>query len=105
MLDREAVDLVVNTSSRGMKGDNPITCTLAAQTENTLVHDIVYVPMKTSLLATAQNRGCPTVDGLGMLLHQARPAFEAFFGARVSVDAGLRHKIETRMGLRHRIGD
>ena len=100
LLDQEAVDLIVNTSSRGMKGEHPITCALAAQTPETVVNDIVYSPLQTALLETAAARGCQTVDGLGMLLHQARPAFQAFFGARVSVDAGLRHKVETRMGLR-----
>lgn len=98
-LDQVFSPLIVNTSSRGMKGDNPITCTLAAQTPDTVVNDIVYNPLQTTLLETAVRRGCQTVDGLGMLLHQARPAFQAFFGARVSVDSGLRHTIERNMGL------
>lgn len=99
LLDREAVPLVVNTSSRGMKGENPITCALAAQTADTVVNDIVYNPLETTLLATARERGCKTVDGLGMLLHQARPAFEAFFNKPVQVDQGLRFKIERALGL------
>ena len=99
LMDREAFPLIVNTSSRGMKDDNPINCLLAAQGPETVVNDIVYNPLQTTLLKTAKARGCGTVDGLGMLLHQARPAFQAFFGARVEVDAGLRHKIERRMGL------
>lgn len=99
LMDREAFPLIVNTSSRGMKGDSPISCSLSAQGPETVVNDIVYNPLQTMLLETAKIRGCRTVDGLGMLLHQARPAFEAFFGARVSVDAGLRHKVERRMGL------
>ena len=99
LMDREAFPLIVNTSSRGMKDDNPITCALTAQGPETVVNDIVYNPLQTTLLKTAKARGCGTVDGLGMLLHQARPAFQAFFGARVEVDAGLRHKVEHRMGL------
>ena len=99
LLNRERTDLLVNTSSRGMKAENPITCALAAQDAQTVVNDIVYTPLQTALLETAAARGCRTVDGLGMLLHQARPAFQAFFGARVTVDRGLRHKVETRMGL------
>ena len=91
--------LIINTSSRGMKGENPITCGLAAQGPGTVVNDIVYNPLQTALLETAAERGCRIVDGLGMLLHQARPAFQAFFGARVEVDAGLRQKVERNMGL------
>lgn len=99
LLDREAVPLIVNTSSRGMKGEHPITCSLAAQNADTVVNDIVYNPLETALLQTARKRGCKTVDGLGMLLHQARPAFEAFFNKPVEVDQGLRFKIERALGL------
>ncbi len=99
MLDREAVPLIINTSSRGMKGENPITARLAAQGPETLVNDIVYNPLKTKLLETAAAQRSRTIDGLGMLLHQARPAFEAFFGGRVVVDDTLRQKIEHNMGL------
>ncbi len=99
LLDQEAMPLIINTSSRGMKGENPITCGLAAQGPGTVVNDIVYNPLQTALLETAAERGCRIVDGLGMLLHQARPAFQAFFGARVEVDAGLRQKVERNMGL------
>lgn len=99
LMDQEMLPLIINTSSRGMKGENPITCALTAQTSETVVNDIVYNPLQTALLQSAEDRGCRTVDGLGMLLHQARPAFHAFFGGRVVVDAGLRHKVERRMGL------
>ena len=57
------------------------------------------LPLQTALLETAAERGCRIVDGLGMLLHQARPAFQAFFGAPVEVDAGLRQKVERNIGL------
>ena len=99
LMDQKMLPLIINTSSRGMKGENPITCALAAQTRETVVNDIVYNPLQTALLQSAEGRGCRTVDGLGMLLHQARPAFQAFFGGRVVVDAGLRHKVERHMGL------
>lgn len=99
LLDEETMPLIINTSSRGMKGENAITCPLAAQGLGTVVNDIVYNPLQTALLETAAGRGCRTVDGLGMLLHQARPAFQAFFGARVEVDSGLRQTVERNMGL------
>lgn len=99
IMAREALPLIVNTSSRGMKGEHPITATLAAQGPGTVVNDIVYNPLETRLLETARGRGCKTIDGLGMLLHQARPAFEAFFNKPVEVDQGLRFKIERAMGL------
>jgi shikimate dehydrogenase len=57
------------------------------------VVDIVYVPLETELLAAARRRGHPAVDGLGMLLHQGRPGFEAWFGARARVTPELRAAI------------
>jgi len=89
------VALVVNTTSLGMKGQPPLTVDLAALPDTATVHDIVYVPLKTDLLRQAVGRKLQVVDGLGMLLHQAVPAFEAFFGTRPVVDAGLRnHMLE-----------
>ena len=63
-----------------------------------LVCDIVYNPLQTPLLVAAQARGNPTVNGLGMLLHQARPAFEAWFGVRPDITPELRAAIETTIG-------
>ena len=63
----------------------------------TPVVDIVYVPLETDLLAAARRRGHPVVDGLGMLLHQGRPGFEAWFGAPVRVTHKLRDAILARM--------
>jgi len=63
---------------------------LAAADPGTLVTDIVYTPLETPLLAAARARGLPVVDGLGMLLHQAAPGFEAWFGVKPVVDADLR---------------
>jgi len=62
----------------------------------TLVTDIVYVPLQTNLLKEAANKGCVTVSGLGMLLHQAVPGFEAWFGIRPIVDESLIRKILKR---------
>jgi shikimate dehydrogenase len=56
-----------------------------------VVADLVYVPLETRLLATARARGLRTVDGLGMLLHQARPGFARWFGVDPQVDAALRY--------------
>jgi shikimate dehydrogenase len=59
-----------------------------------LVSDIVYIPRETALIAAARKRGNPAVNGLGMLLHQARPAFQAWFGIMPEVEPELRAKIE-----------
>lgn len=81
---------VVNATSLGMTGKPPLEIDLSALAPGTLVNDIVYSPLETPLLAAAKARGAIAVDGLGMLLHQARPAFRAWFGADPTVDAGLR---------------
>ncbi len=90
--------LVVNTTSIGMHGSRFENMNLALLPKSALVTDIVYVPLETSLLADAKALGLRTVDGLGMLLHQAVPGFEAWFGVRPHVDAGLRAKIEMTLG-------
>ena len=59
-----------------------------------VVLDIVYNPLDTELLKQARTRGHPTIDGLGMLMHQAAPSFEAFFGIKPKVSAGLRARLE-----------
>jgi shikimate dehydrogenase len=82
--------LLVNTTSLGMEGQPPLALELAALPEAALVTDIVYAPLETPLLALARARGNPTVDGLGMLLHQARPGFEAWFGVAPEVTPELR---------------
>jgi len=86
----EGAGLLVNTTSLGMKGQPPLDLDLAALPSSSLVTDIVYVPLETPLLAAARGRGLRTVDGLGMLLHQAVPGFERWFGVRPVVDAELR---------------
>ena len=82
--------LLVNTTSLGMTGQPPLDLDLAALPGDAIVTDIVYVPLETPLLAAARRRGNPTLDGLGMLLHQARPGFAGFFGIEPAVDAELR---------------
>lgn len=89
----EAVDgawIVVNTTALGMKGKPPLNVTLDAASRATLVVDIVYNPLETEFLARARALGLTGVDGLGMLLHQAVPGFESWFGVRPEVDDELR---------------
>ena len=86
-------DLLVNTTSLGMAGQPPLEIDLAPMQDSAAVYDIVYVPLETRLLAAARARGLRTVDGLGMLLHQAVPAFERFFGVKPEVSQGLRDAV------------
>jgi len=81
---------VVNTTSLGMMGKPEMRVPLDGLRKNTLVTDLVYAPLKTRLLQKAEEMGCVTVDGLGMLLHQAVPAFERWFGTRPLVDSAAR---------------
>lgn len=82
--------LIVNTTSLGMVGQPPLALDLDRAPAGTVVADIVYVPLKTPLLAAAEARGLRIVDGLGMLLHQAVPGFERWFGVRPEVTPELR---------------
>ena len=82
--------LLVNTTTLGMSGQPALELSLDRLPTDAVVCDIVYAPLETALLAAARARGHPTVDGLGMLLHQARPAFEAWFGIAPAVTAALR---------------
>ena len=81
---------LVNTTSLGLTGKPPLEIDLAALPEDAVVADIVYSPLETDLLAAARARGNMTVDGLGMLLHQAVPGFERWFGVRPKVTPELR---------------
>ena len=88
---------IVNTTSIGMNdGQSPLD--LTGFPSDTLVHDIVYTPLMTPLLEQAQQLGMPVVDGLGMLLHQAVPGFEKWFGVRPQVDEKLRRMILQDLG-------
>ncbi len=82
--------LLVNTTSLGMTGQPPLTIDLSGLPAGAAVYDIVYNPLKTALLAEARRRGHPAVDGLGMLLHQARPGFARWFGVEPEVTEDLR---------------
>lgn len=82
--------LIINTTSLGMAGQPPLTLDLAKVPEKAVVADIVYVPLKTPLLVAAEARGLKTVDGLGMLLHQAVPGFARWFGVTPKVTPELR---------------
>jgi len=89
--------LLVNTTSQGMQGNAPLDLDLSALPAHTLVSDIIYVPLETPLLLAAKVRGNPTVGGLGMLLNQARPAFEAWFGVLPEVTPELRRMVEATL--------
>jgi shikimate dehydrogenase len=82
--------LLVNSTSAGMSGNPPLTLDLSALPKSAAVCDIVYNPLETQLLKDAAARGHRTIDGLGMLMHQAAPSFEAFFGMKPEVTPGLR---------------
>jgi shikimate dehydrogenase len=86
--------LLVNTTTLGMAGQPRLEIDLAPLAAAAIVADIVYAPLVTPLLAAAGARGLRTVDGLGMLLHQAAGAFARFFGRRPQVTQGLRTLVE-----------
>lgn len=92
--------LAVNSTSAGMGSIPSLDLDLSALPGDAAVCDIVYVPLQTRLLKDAAARGLRTVDGLGMLMHQAVPSFEAFFGKRPEVDAGLRARLEGELRAR-----
>ena len=87
------VTLLVNTTSQGMEGQPSLDLPLAALPGKAVVTDLVYTPLMTPLLAAAADRGNPIVDGVGMLLHQARPGFAAWFGVDPVVDSALRQAV------------
>ena len=89
----EDVALLVNATSLGMRGDSPLEADLSALSDGAVVYDIVYAPLETPLLKAARSRGNATVDGLGMLLHQARPGFRSWFGRDPAVDQALRDHV------------
>jgi shikimate dehydrogenase len=82
--------LLVNSTSAGMDDNPPLGLDLNVLPKSAAVCDIVYSPLETGLLKDAAARGHKTIDGLGMLMHQAVPSFEAFFGVRPDVTPGLR---------------
>ncbi len=86
----EGCGLLVNTTTQGMTGAGPLDISLAGLASGAVVNDIVYIPLETPLLAAARAAGFRVADGLGMLLHQAVPAFEKWFGVRPEVTPELR---------------
>ncbi|MGA9442671.1 MAG: shikimate dehydrogenase, partial [Methyloceanibacter sp.] len=93
-----ACGLLVNTTSLGMTGQPPLDIMVGALPAAAVVTDIVYVPLETPLLAAARARRLTAVDGLGMLLHQAVPGFERWFGVRPEVTPALRDHVVTTLG-------
>jgi shikimate dehydrogenase len=88
--------LLVNATSLGLQGQPPLAIELDGLPPDAAVNDLVYAPLETKLLREARQRGHKTVDGLGMLLHQARPAFAAFFGKDPEVTEELRDYVLER---------
>ena len=89
-----SAQLLVNTTSLGMRGQPPLTLDLTPLPPHAIVSDIVYVPLETSLVKAAKTRGLRAVSGIGMLLHQAVPGFERWFGKKPRVTAELRGLVE-----------
>ena len=94
----DGVTLLVNTTSLGMAGKPPLDLDLAHLPHSAAVYDIVYTPLETALLAAARARGNRCIDGLGMLLHQGRMGFEAWFGAAVTVSVEQRRAVAADLG-------
>jgi shikimate dehydrogenase len=90
----EDAAMLVNTTSQGMVGQTPLDLSLEKLPRHALVSDIVYIPRETPLLEEARKRGNKTVNGLGMLLHQGRPAFAGWFGVTPDVTPELRAMME-----------
>jgi len=90
----DGVALVVNTTSQGMVGNPPLDIQLDKLPANALAADIIYIPLESPFLAAARQRGNKTVNGLGMLMHQVRPAWKAWFGIDPEMKAELRALVE-----------
>jgi shikimate dehydrogenase len=89
--------ILINTTSLGMAGEPALKLDLSQLPPTAVVVDIVYVPLETALLVNARQRGHRVIDGLGMLLHQGRPGFEAWFGSPVQVTRELRAAVLTTL--------
>ena len=100
-IDRHAcldnIATLVNTTNQGMQGEPALDLSLGCLPQQALVADIIYVPLETPLLVAARARGNATVNGLGMLLNQARPAFKAWFGVLPALSAELLDKVHTTL--------
>jgi shikimate dehydrogenase len=89
----EGANVAINTTSLGMTGAQEFKVPLDALPSTAVVTDIVYNPLRTPFLKAAEEKGCITVDGLGMLLHQGVPGFERWFGQRPEVDEATRRAV------------
>ncbi|WP_112320855.1 shikimate dehydrogenase [Oceanibium sediminis] len=89
----DGAHIIINTTALGMTGRSPLNIDLSAAPAEALVVDVVYNPLETEFLKNARARGLIGIDGLGMLLHQAVPGFESWFGRRPEVDAALRQAV------------
>ena len=96
----DGVDILVNTTTLGMNG-TALEIDLRGLPEGALVTDVIYVPLETPLLRQARRRGLRTADGLGMLLHQAVPGFEKWFGIRPEVTPELRELVLRNVAASH----
>ncbi|HTP84545.1 MAG TPA: shikimate dehydrogenase [Alphaproteobacteria bacterium] len=94
----DGVAMVVNVTSQGMAGQPPLDLRLDRLPQSALAADIIYTPLETPFLAAARARGNPTVNGLGMLLHQGPPAWKLWFGVEPVVTAELRQRMEKSIG-------
>jgi len=90
-----AAAMLINTTNQGMYDQPPLDLVLDDLPGTALVSDLIYVPLETPLIKAAKARGHVAINGLGMLLNQAVPAFEAWFGIKPVIDAALRQKILT----------
>lgn len=93
----EGASMLVNATSQGMQGQPALDLTLDRLPQSALVYDIIYIPRETPLLQAARARGNATLNGLGMLLHQARPAWKSWFGVETEVTPELRALLEATL--------
>jgi len=92
----EKINTLVNTTTLGMIGCKGLDLSLSSITKGTIVLDLVYNPIKTTLLQNAEKQGCKIIDGLGMLLHQATPGFKEWFGVEPKITNEIRKRILTQ---------
>ena len=95
--DLSGVDLIVNATSLGMVGQPSLDIDLKTLNPNALAYDIVYRPLITPFLKQAKDQGCDIITGLGMLIHQAAPAFERFFYQGADFKAEVTPELETQI--------